>query len=123
MIAIGNRHNLLYPFMLMLFVVLQKSDTEIFKHFNKGTNINIVYSLLNFLSNIIFSIIILIIENKEIKSSNEQRQNQLKSQNENGMKDNAINDLVSKDSSIKIIILLFLAAFFDFAALSGFGEF
>jgi hypothetical protein len=96
--------------------VFQKSDTIVFKKFGGEIDLSIVYSLLNFLSNIIFSIIILIIENKGIKSSSEQRQNKLKSQNENGFNDNEINDLVSKDSSIKIIILIFLAAFFDFAA-------
>ena len=116
MIVIGNRHNLLYPSILMISIVFQKSDTIVFKKFGGEIDLSIVYSLLNFLSNIIFSIIILIIENKGIKSSSEQRQNKLKSQNENGFNDNEINDLVSKDSSIKIIILIFLAAFFDFAA-------
>lgn len=115
MIAIGNRHNLLYPSILMIFIVLQKYDTIAFQKFGWGIDLSIVYSLLNFLSNIIFSIIILIIENKEIKSSREQRQNKFKSQND--IKDK--NDLVSKDSSIKIIILVFLAAFFDFAANIG----
>ena len=48
MIGFGNRHNLLYPLMLMVFIILQRANRIALEKINEDTNIVLLLSTLTF---------------------------------------------------------------------------
>ena len=111
MIGIGNRHNLLYPLMLMVFIILRRANRIALETINEGTNIILLLSSLNVLSDFIFSSIISLFlkEKKKKESTNQIRGIRLLYYK--------VDNIDPQDSQTKILILILLASYFNFTSL------
>ena len=101
LISIGNRNNLLYPLVLMILIVILKLDTTIFGTIKIAKNESILLSL-NTLSTLLFSSISLIILNLQ---KNKLKAYQIENKIIAKKKHNDNNELISKESISKIIII------------------
>ena len=105
-IKIGIRKNLLYPFMFMLFIFLQRIVREILE-LNYEEIVPFLLGILNFFSYLIFGSILNYFFNKSNKSNENNKILGVELiHNEK--------EIRRIDSNYKIIILLFFDSFFDF---------
>jgi hypothetical protein len=108
-IKIGIRQNLIYPFFFMLSINLLRTIRVIIQEVTQNLKINSIFSLLTFVSNIIYSIVFIYLESKIVRAS--------KSRNIIGIKliqNEPDDEVVRIDSDRKIIILIVFDAFFEF---------
>ena len=108
-IKIGIRQNLLYPFCFMLSINSLRIIRIIIQEMTNNYKINSIFSLLTFISSIIYSIIFIHLESRTNRAS--------KSRNIIGIKliqNEPDDEVVQEDSDGKIIILIAFDAFFEF---------
>ena len=109
LIRIGIRQNLLYPFLFMIFINFLRTSRIITQEITKNYKLDSFFFLLTFLSNIIFGIIFIYLEDKANQSNKKRKIIGI-----NLIQDEKDNEIARVDSDIKIIFLIFLDGFFEF---------
>lgn len=110
MIGFGNRHNLLYPLMLMVFIILQRANRIALEKINEDTNIVLLLSTLNFLSDFFFGSIISLFLKEKKKEKNANKIIGIR------LLYYKVDNIEPQDSQTKILILILLASYFNFTS-------
>ena len=111
-IEIGIRQNLLYPFLFMLCINILRTIRVFFLQITGNEKLNSFFSLLTFLSNIFFSLMLLYLENKANKTNRNTKIVGIYAIEEGNNE-----DLTRLDSDSKIFFLIFLDAYFEFISI------
>ena len=108
MLKIGLRYNLLYPLMLVIFTTIRKIDTILMDKII-GFNASLFLSLIMFLSEFLIGLILFMNNYKFLNNDIETNNSFI------GIQLIHIKpEMTLADSKIKIYILIFMSAFFDF---------